>query len=307
METNLNTLTTGQLEELQPVISLLVNQFQPEKIICFGSLSTNNKAYGCFMEAAAETNKSHYFLLIVTKDVTRVEFAAQDYINTHYEGSTITIVAHGSKTITECINRGNRFFNTVYRDGTLLYAADGILTPFQSLPDIDHVSTVVKAKTSFDHRYGMSSGFLEASTACWDKGFLNNSVFLLHQALEQACIAFIRVFTGYRPDLHNLDRLLKLCLCCDPSLSVHFPRNTDEEIRLFRLLNHSYSNTRYKEDFHISEDDADNISNMVSEFMLSVDDMCQRKIEDLETLANLPHEHVKDYTPLLTAAVLIER
>jgi hypothetical protein len=46
---------------------------------------------------------------------------------------------------------------------------------------------------------------------------------------------------------------------------------------------------------------------MVSEFMLSVDDMCQRKIEDLETLANLPHEHVKDYTPLLTAAVLIER
>jgi HEPN domain-containing protein len=305
METDLKNLTTGQLAELQPVVSLLVDQFQPEKIFCFGNLTRSDSSSGCFTENT-KIQKSHYFLLMVTKDVTRVEFAAQDYINTHYEGASISIIAHGCKTIAEAIKKISRFFITVYRDGTLLYAADGILTPSKSLPDIDPAVFVQKAKNSYDHRWAMASGFLEGSRFCWEKGYINNSVFLLHQAVEQACIALVRVFTGYRPDLHNLDRLLKLCLCCDPGLSVHFPRNTDEEIRIFKLLNQSYSNARYKEDFDISKDDADNISNMVDDFIVLADAMCQRKIEEYETLANLPHEHVMDYTPVLTAAVLKE-
>jgi hypothetical protein len=40
--------------------------------------------------------------------------------------------------------------------------------------------------------------------------------------------------------------------------------------------------------------------------MILADVICQRKIEDYETLANLALEHVMDYTPALTAEVLKE-
>jgi len=305
MEKNQYQLSDLQVKEIGPVVTLLVAQYQPDKIICFGCVSNNREAAGCFMGSESRF-KSHYFLLMITKEAFRVEHDAQDYVNTHFGGGTISIISHGRKIIEQAIVKNSRFFITVYRDGCLLYTADGMPRSFEqlTLPEIDPIQTQTKAKKHYNSRWTMACGFLEAAAKCNEEAFYNNTVFLLHQAVEQTCIALIRVCTGYRPDLHNLDRLLKLCLCFCPDLSIHFQLNTEEEIRLFQVLNAGYSDVRYKDDFNVSAEDAGILMNQVDEFMVMAGVICQNKIEAYETLANLPHEHVMDYTPALTALIL---
>ena len=150
----------------------------------------------------------------------------------------------------------------------------------------------------------MASGFLESAEACWEAGYFNTMAFLLHQAVEQTCNCLIRVFMAYRADIHNLDRLLKLCLCFYPGLAIHFPGNTDEERRLFKLLNSSYSHARYKDDFDVSSDDADAIMNQVDDFMVLAEVLCQNRIAAYELAAKDAAAQLAEYSPASAASMM---
>jgi uncharacterized protein len=283
MENHRVNITPQQLQELQHVVSLLIDRYQPDKLICFGSLLNCSDVTSCFMQSQ-HIQKSHYFLLMVTKENLRIEHDVQDFVSTHYSEATVTIISHGKHIIEEAIAKLSRFFITVYRDGVLLYSADGLPAELQqiSLPEINLVQTQQKARKHYNYRWNMASGFLEAAEACWEPGYCNTMVFLLHQAVEQTCICLVRVFLAYRADIHNLDRLLKLCLCFYPELANYFPKNTEEEKRLFNLLNSSYSHARYKDDFDASRDDATILLKQVDEFMILADVLCQNRIAEYE-------------------------
>lgn len=268
-------------QDLQEITSLLVSRYQPEKIFCFSSLHYHlNTASGCFLQSG--NRHSQYFLLLETREITRVEHQAQDLVNHHFKGGAITLIAHGKETIEEAINNHSRFFISVYRHAVLLYTAGGFGMTFgqQYLPEIDPVQTHQKAIRHFRHRYIMAAGFMQAAELCMRRGYFNNTVFLLHQATEQCCIALIRVFIAYRSDMHNLDRLLKLSQCFSAEPSAVFPRETHEEKRLFSLFHKSYSDARYKLGFKISGEDAAALLEKCREFAALTERLCLQKIEE---------------------------
>ena len=280
METN--TFTPDQLQSkyLQDLIRLLIEKYQPLRIISFGRNSLIKQHSGCFIEEVKD-GYYHHFLLMVTESVTRIEHEVQDFANRHYEHGTITILVHGKETISEAVAANSRFFCTVLNHGEQLYSNDGIVM-------MDYVGgyvpthAVTKAQNHLYHRMPLAGGFLTGAKECIGEEKYNVAVFMLHQVVEQCCIALISVHLAYRSDIHNLYRLLRLCNSFSSAPSALFLSGREEDERLFEILVKSYSAARYNDSFDVAQTDAEKLYIRISTFVKLVKMMCDDKIKKLE-------------------------
>lgn len=274
-----------QSEHFSAFIKELVDKFKPLQIYCFGKTVELTNKKGCFITDSVQENYQ-YFLLMVTESVTRIEHEVQDYANNHFPYGTVTILAHGKETIEEAIKANNRFFITVYNTADMIYSQDGMVQPVQVASFIP-TQAAVKAKKHYHHRMLLASGFLESAKECQRKELYQLSVFMLHQAVEQCCIALIRVHLAYRSDIHNLYRQLRLCNSFSRTPSRLFFGGKDEDKRLFDIMVKSYSAARYKDDFTVEKSDATQLYIQVSVFLDLADLMCGEKIDALAIDAEL--------------------
>src|SRR5690606_7499001 len=81
------------------------------------------------------------------------------------------------------------------------------------------------------------------------------AAFMLHQSAEQALRTLLKMGTGYHANTHSIDRLLRYGSLVAYQLPQLFPRQTDQEKRLFNLLQKAYIDTRYKEDYKITDNE----------------------------------------------------
>jgi HEPN domain-containing protein len=300
MERKNVSLSNVQRRELEEIVNLLIGQYKTEYVICFGCLNDLKETTSCFIETVQENNV-HYFLLMITTEITRIEHEVQDYVNRHFKVG-VTIIVHGLDTVTNAIFEGSRFFTAACRDGIQLYTASGLRLNID-YSNLNTATTLVNAEKHYHHRYCMALGFLEAADECFDKGYFNNTVFMLHQAVEQACIAMIRVFMAYRSDMHNLSRLLNLCLCFSGEPAALFPRKTGEEQRLFQLLLKSYSDARYRDEYKIDSTDANMLCTQVRALLELTEELCTKKLIQYRQAAEEADHKVVDNSPALPASL----
>lgn len=283
METQFSQSDQLQKENFSGFIKELVQKFKPEQIYCFGKSIDLKVNDGCFIEHRSEENY-HYFLLMVTESVTRIEHEVQDFANNHYPFGKITILAHGKETIAEAIKANNRFFITIYNDGKLIYSQDGMVQPSQTFSFIP-TEGAVKAQKHYNHRIPLATGFLKSAKECLANLHYNLSAFMSHQVVEQCCIALIKVHLGYRSDIHNLYRQLGMCDSFSPAPSSLLLSGREDDKRLFDIMVKSYSAARYKDDFKVDQADAEQIFTRVSTFLKLTEIMCGDKIKSLATIA----------------------
>ncbi|WP_207532687.1 HEPN domain-containing protein [Desertivirga arenae] len=248
------------------------------KLICFAkrmSMTTNISTF----DPESTNGHCHYFLMVVTESIERQEHLLQDYVNAHFKLGKITLLAHGMETIEQALANGNRFFTSVFRYGRMLYSRNGLLETVPYIePDVEKVFEKVALR--FEYNNNLAKGFLQAAGSSLDQENNTISMFLLHQAMEQGLTALIRVFMGYRADIHSLGRLQDLCLCfCEEEFL--FPRQRPEEQRLFQLLQRSYSGARYKQDFEVNEKDVERIYAEVAAFLKRVEERCEDKLGEM--------------------------
>ncbi|HZY38379.1 MAG TPA: HEPN domain-containing protein [Mucilaginibacter sp.] len=289
-------LTTSQCKELDEVITSLVSKYKTEYIFCFSCLNDAKTTTSCFA-GDVKVSDTHYFLLMITTDITRIEHEVQDYVNGFFEKGTITIVVHGLETVTNAIEQGSRFFTAVCRDGMQLYSASGLRLNVE-YPDLNPATTFTKAQKHFYHRFGMAWGFQESASTSHDNGMYNNCMFELHQSVEQACIAVIRVYMAYRSDMHNLARLLNLCKCFSDGQIDLFPRRTEEDKRLFQILVRSYSDARYKDEYQVFDHDAEELCTRVQEFCELIKKLCKEKLTEYRQEAEEAGKEIEEYLPI---------
>jgi HEPN domain-containing protein len=261
--------------ELMDLANKITDHYKTEHIICFGSVKENQSTHSFFIEDSGKAN-AHYFLLMITTETTRIEHQVQDFVNGIIQDTNIsvTIIAHGLETVANALQQGSRFFTTVCRDGFYLYSSNGP-NLLMGCPPLNPITTHLKAEKHYHHRYGMALGFLEAA-------------FMLHQAVEQSCIAMIRVFMAYRSDIHNLSRLLTLCRCFSSKPRMIFLSNTSEEKRLFQLLEKSYSDARYRDEYLIKKTDAYIILQKVRSLLELCEQLCLERIKTYGVLVEGP-------------------
>lgn len=283
METQFSQSGQFQKENFSGFIKELVQKFKPEQIYSFGKNIDFKINDGCFIENHS-TENYHYFLLMVTESVTRIEHEVQDFANNHYPFGKITILAHGKETVAEALKANNRFFITVYNDGQIIYSRDGMVQTFQTTSLIP-TQGAVKAQKHYNHRFPLATGFLKSAKECLTNQHYNLSAFMAHQVVEQCCIVLIRVHLAYRSDIHNLYRQLRMCDSFSPAPSSLFLSGREEDKRLFDIMVKSYSAARYKDDFKVEQADAEQIFTRVSTFLKLTEIMCGEKIKSLAIVA----------------------
>ncbi|SDL19888.1 HEPN domain-containing protein [Pedobacter sp. ok626] len=260
-------------------IHQLVQKFKPLQIFSFFKHAYSQDDEGCFKEKS-DTFHCNYCLLLVTESNTRIDHEVQDFTNGNYKQGVITILCHAKEAIEEAIIANNRFFITVCSTAKLIYSHNG-LTTFDFSNRFIPTEAAIKARKHFDHRMTLADGFLTGAHECIITEQHNVCAFMLHQAVEQTCIALIRVHLAYRAEMHNLRRLLHLCSCFSNAPIKMFLSGSPDDERLFEVLLKSYSGARYKDTFNISEDDSWLLYNKIMEFVALAKVMCEEKITQL--------------------------
>ncbi|NVM65068.1 HEPN domain-containing protein [Mucilaginibacter sp. SG538B] len=266
-------LTDSQSLEVQHIAKALNNQYQIEKIICFGVLSRNSSDNTCFIDSSSLSSNT-YYLLVMTKDITRIEHTMQDYINKLFPGTFI--LQHGQETVINAVFKYDLFFLKTCLNGVLVFTKDG----FTMIPEFDTAKAneaISKDREAFKHIFNLASGFMESAWTCLENDFDNNVIFLLHQAVEQGCRALIRLFTGYRSDIHNISRLLDFCNCFSPEPLALFRRRFAKEKHLFRVLSTSYSDARYKDNYQVVDHEADLLCTQVQAFLDLIEELAKKE------------------------------
>jgi HEPN domain-containing protein len=107
------------------------------------------------------------------------------------------------------------------------------------------------------------------------------AAFYLHQATEHAYAALLLVYTGYKPKLHDIEKLGDQVAQCDLHFLAVFPRQTPEQKKRFELLKSAYVDARYKKCYKITLEELEYLGECVKNLHSLVQESCNRKIEEL--------------------------
>lgn len=257
-------------------IQQLTQKFEPLQIFSFSQNSYTHKSQGCFNDNQVYF-KCDYCLLAITESATRVDYEMQDFANMNYRHGTITVICHGRQSVKDAVQHNSRFFIWVLTRGKLIYSKDGLLYS-DPIPPFIPTKGAIEIVKHYEYRMPLADGFLMCASECMEKEQYGICAFMLHQAVEQACICLVRVHIAYRSEFHNLYRLLRLCMCFSERPFQLF-LSTPEDERLFDVMAKSYSGSRYKDDFAVSRQDAGSLYQRVASFLLLAKELCNEKIE----------------------------
>ncbi|MBD1364561.1 HEPN domain-containing protein [Mucilaginibacter sp. ZT4R22] len=275
-------MTEEQSKEMSELIEFLAHKYDLTHIYCFARKGTITDNFSKFGEFPSSIDL-HFFFLFITKANERVEHEIQEYINTHYKSFKVTAISHGLDSVCSAVAQGNRFFIEACLGGLEMYH-DKVNHLDVEFPTLNPSNTLQKAEKHFHDHIKMSTGFLYSAANCIRlEEYPENGVFMLHQAMEQACIALIKVHMGYRTDLHNLTRLLNLCKCFSDKPAELFLAEDEESVSLFKVLRQSYGDTRYADDFRVDKDIAIKILERVDAFVSLAESLCLDWINALRT------------------------
>jgi HEPN domain-containing protein len=196
-----------------------------------------------------------YFLLILMEDFSNKEAHEwQDKIETHCKALTpITTLVLQMNTFEEWLREGHPFATSVQKSAQVIYNNRSSNLPIPQTANSDAVTIAIEKQLT--EGLTKAKEFLTGSELFRIRKQHAMAAFMLHQSAEQALRTLLKIGTGYHANTHNIDRLLRYSLLVSYQLPDIFPQKTEEDRRLFNLLQKAYIDTRYKEDYKISNDD----------------------------------------------------
>ncbi|MEM9417272.1 MAG: HEPN domain-containing protein [Bacteroidota bacterium] len=273
-------------QDLKAITELMLKHSpRPEMIILFGSFARGEQ-----VEATTKVNgttfeyTSDYDILVVTERVIdELEdrwLALKAKIDKRPTPIPTSLLTHDIHFLNEKLEDNHYFFVDLIKEGIMLYdsgkhelTTPGELTPKKQLEKAqDYLAYWMKkgddCKIGFDL-------FL-------DRQIYAKAAFELHQAVESYYAAFSLVMTDYKPKTHDLDELRKRGILINGALKDIFPLDTKEKKRLFTLLRKAYVEARYNQDYKITAEELQYLSERVMELMELVKQLCEAEIARLQ-------------------------
>lgn len=291
MNTSLKHLSPRQQRSLQRVVAIIIRAIQPEKILLFGiygaagllsaeaaaagaASSAGPMAAGAIPPGGLPPVLGAYDLLVVSGEGDRrSDYELQDLIeNRCREVAPVTVLVHDISYVNRRLGEGQYFFYSVIREGVLLY--DRGRTPFVPVGPPDWEQVRQMAGRDFERWGQQARAFYHSARFNYDRLEDRAAIFLLHQSAEQIYQAILLAFTGYKPTTHNLDKLRRYTNRFSLELALVFPRDSEPEDELFKLLLAGYVEARYKEDFSISHEELGILLERVGRLLAIAERIC---------------------------------
>ena len=281
-ENPLQHLPQTKQDEINTVLDIIIKEADPAKVILFGSHATGKWVDSSIQhDGITLTYESDYDFLVVTKKKSEKEQAIISHIenkcNEDLKGIT-SILVHSIDYINTGLSYGQYFFIRILSEGITLF--DDGQFEFLVPKKLSIAELKTRSQNYFDIWFPMGNEFLIDAENAFNRGSYRISLFYLHQATENLYATVMLVFSGYKPTVHNLNKLRKYAKHLNYELYSLFltPPEDEEEYRLFELLRKGYVEARYSRDFEISKKDCNKILIKVDRMKSLVENICFEKI-----------------------------
>ena len=192
----------------------------------------------------------------------------------------VTFVVEPIKYLNQQLEKSQYFFSDIKKEGILLYDS-GEFTLAEP-KDLNSEERKQIAKDDFDVWFGSGTEFLLGVDFYTKQDLLNKAAFLLHQATESFYSAILLVFTGYKPRLHDIEKLGSLASNYSDELLKIFPRDTKEQEEKFVLLKSAYTEARYNKNYKITEEQLLYLIKRIEKLKSITEEICTNRINEIK-------------------------
>jgi len=281
---NLEHLPKPIKDGLELIRDLIVEKFQPEMIILFGSLTTREWTW-----------KSDIDLLFVA-DMSERPHLELDIKTVISESSTIekkvlkiiSPVVVSPDQLNDKLEVGHYFFDDIVKQGKLLYNTGRFsLVEMRELEPEEYVELV---KKDFKNWRKLAEGAYKFYEFGLKEKEYRWAVFNLHQVVECSSVMVELVYTRYRSKGHDLKELMKKIIFCISEAANIFPKDTDFQKQAYQRLYVAYVAARYDENYVIEEAELKYLGERVKILLDLSIKSCEEKIQQI---LKEPNKHIK--------------
>jgi HEPN domain-containing protein len=250
--------------DLNAITALLVAAIAPERIYLL--------------------SKSPVDLLIVMPDKPLRPFREYEHLmemaGVNQKGLCFSL--HCSAELYKQLQKGHILYSISCTPDKLIY--DNGLAPELPLTAVNPTELRKEAEERFKLGFQKAGAFLSAANQQYASGDREMAAFMLHQAAELALRPLILSLTGQDIRTHEIKQLLKNCQRCAPSLKSIFLNGTEQEERLLHVLESSYKNARYSNQFKISEEDLQRLTQLITLLLENAEQVFAEKMNELSRI-----------------------
>lgn len=289
MKSDITFLPERKQRDLYELVGLIREEVKDVvMIILYGSYAT-----GTYVERDIRRDygggkteyRSDYDIMIVTKQrlgeregtvETRIQdrFAAgkqdAEVVNVH-------IVSESISKLNDALSMGRYFYVDVVSEGVKLY--DSGEYRLETPRELDYAEIKAMAKEYYAGKTHKSWRHYRHFQTDYSEQEYTYCAYDLHQVTEHLIKAIALVYILYGHKDHDLKELLKKTKCHTLELIKVFPRDTEEEERLFELLRRAYLDARYNPNFVVTKEDVDALHSKVEQLKQIVEKVCRERFE----------------------------
>ena len=264
MKTSINYLPEEKRDDLRRIVKCVLEVLpECEMIILYGSYARNTYVdydqrieYGvrtCFM--------SDYDILVVTP--TRFQRYNINYIlnkalDNYYKGknrnesTTVQFIDESIEDLNKALLKNRYFYADIKREGVMLYNSGRHKLARRRKQNFREIKEL--AEEYYTEKFERANSFLRSARHSYNDQDYKIASFHLHQACENYYNSIILTFTLYSQKEHSLIKLSARAKTHSLESSQAFPRDTEEEKRLFDLLQEAYIQARYNKLFRVTQE-----------------------------------------------------
>lgn len=254
MKKSLNYLPAEKRRDLRQLVGIIRDEVKDcVMIILYGSY-----ARGTYVDYDQRTEygvptyfMSDYDIMIVTEKrmgndehTIYARILRRFFVNKVWEFHTHPqLINESISELNKALDKSRYFYTDIKKDGVMLY--DSGTYKLARRRKLNYSEIAEMAQEYFEDKFVFASDFLWGAKQFYEQAKYKMASFQLHQATENylRTIPLIYILYGYKE--HDLAFLMNECKKHTLELAKVFPRDTEEEKRLFKLLQDAYVQARY--------------------------------------------------------------
>jgi HEPN domain-containing protein/predicted nucleotidyltransferase len=287
MKQSISYLPKRKQDDIHYLVRAVLEKLpETQMIILYGSYATGKYVdYDERVEFGIRTSyMSDYDILVVTHNVTdrraeqKLDSVEHKYYTNPETQTPVQFINDDIKRLNKALSEGRYFYTQLKKEGILLYDTKNYKLARRRKLKYDEIKQ--QAQEYFDEKFDRANSFIRsAKHDCSDKD-LKMASFHFHQACENFFNAVNLTFTLMNNKQHDLLKLLNHVKRYSEDFIKIFPRDTDEDKRLFKLLRAAYIEARYNPHFKVTKEDIDSLTPAIDQLSLLVKRICEERIRE---------------------------
>jgi len=280
---NLEHLPKPIKDGLGLIRDLVVEKFEPEMIILFGSLTTKDWTWKSDIDLliVADMSERPHLELDIRKVISESGIKAK-------VERIISPVVVSPEQLNDKLEVKHYFFDDIVKKGQLVYNTGRFsLAEMRKLEPEEYVELV---KDDFDYWRKKAEEAYEFYEFGTQKKYYGWAAFNLHQVVECSSIMVELVYSRYRSKTHDLDELMEKATHFVSEAAKIFPKDNESQKQTYKKLYKAYIDARYEKSYKIDEDELKYLGERVKSLLDLAIRSCEDKIQQILTE---PNKHIK--------------